>query len=410
MRRPFIAAAIASAVAPLVLALAGSPAQAAGTTPAATPNPRATGTTPAAKAANPNPGDADPSLAFSVSTAGKPEIATTGKNGSLWFAAQSKGSWKRTQVAGAGSTGSGPSLIAEAGGAAILAIEGPAHALEYYTLAGGHWHHTQIAGKNTAYSAPSLALGPSGPAIAVEGPRHDLTYYTLKTGHWHVKTINGAGTTYSAPSLVIRQASQATANDPAGEADLAVQNASHSLSYYHSNPSGSWTNDVIGSQGTTYSAPSLIVSAPTSRTSQGGIPVIMVEGAKHTLLEYQDGTSWLSGERESADWDYSAPSLVLGTPATELAVSYEGQDHGLVLTYFNVADRFWQNDVVTVIDNAYSAPVLVVRAGHPTGELDIADQGPSNELRYYSAPVPGSNSVPSFTGHTVAGKGTTFGG
>ena len=136
----------------------------------------------------------------------------------------------------------------------------------------------------------------------------------------------------------------------------------------------------------------------------------MVEGAKHSLLEYQYDSSWHSGGRESANWDYSAPSLVLGTPATELAVSYEGADHGLVLSYFNVAGRSWQNDVVTVIDNAYSAPVLVVRAGHPAGELDIADQGPSNELRYYSAPVPGPNTVPSFTGHTVAGKGTTFGG
>ncbi len=226
-------------------------------------------------------------------------------------------------------------------------------------LAGGHWRHTQVAGKNTTYSAPSLALGPSGPAIAVEGQGHDLKYYTLKSGRWHLKIVNGTGTTYSAPSLVVRQAGQATATDPAGEADIAVQNGSHSLSYYNSNPNGS---------------------------------------------------GWHSGQRgESANWDYLAPSLVLGDPATELAVAFEGADHGLVLTYFDVASRFWQNDVVTVIDNAYSAPVLAVRAGHPAGEIDIADQGPSNELRYYAAP-PGSNAVPSFTGLTVAGKGTTFGG
>jgi hypothetical protein len=394
VQRPVIAVAIASAIAPLVLALAASPVQAAGATPAA----------------NPNPGDAEPSLAFSVSPGGKPEIATTGKNGSLWFTAQSQGAWKRTQIAGTGSTGSGPSLIAEAGGAAILAVEGPAHALEYYALAGGHWHHTEVAGKNTTYSAPSLALGPSGPAIAAEGPGHDLRYYVMKTGHWQVKTVNGAGTTYSVPSLVVRQASQATANDPAGEADIAVQNASHSLSYYNSNPGGSWHNDVIGGQGTTYSAPSLIVSAPVGRTSQGGIPVIMVEGVKHSLLEYEYGTSWHSGERESANWDYSAPALMLGNPTTELAVSFEGADHSLVLTYFNVEDRSWHNDVVTVIDNAYSAAPLVVRAGHPAGEIDIAGQGPSNELRYYSAPAPGANSSPSFTGLTVAGPDTTFGG
>jgi hypothetical protein len=393
VRGPVIAAAIASAVASLALALAGSPAQAAGVTPAA----------------NPNPGDAEPSLAFSVNPGGKPEIAEIGKNSSLWFVVQSNGAWKRTQVAGAGAAGSGPSLIAEAGGAAILAVEGPAHALEYYALAGGHWHHTQVAGKNTTYSAPSLAVGPSGPAIAVEGPGHDLKYYTLKAGRWHVKTVNGADTVYSAPSLVVRQASQATTGHPAGEADIAVQNASHSLSYYNSNPNGSWDNDVIGGPSTTYSAPSLTVTAPVGRSGQV-IPLIMVEGAKHTLLEYEDETSWHSSLRESANWDFSVPSLVFGDAATEQAVSYEGADHSLVLTYFNVTGRFWQNDVVTVIDNAYSAPVLVVRAGHPAGELDIVDQGPSNELRYYSAADPGPTSVPSFTGHLIAGQGTTFGG
>jgi hypothetical protein len=391
VRRAIIAAGIAWAAAPLLLALAGGPAQAAGTA-----------------AASPNTGDAEPSLAFSVNPAGKPEIATTGKNGSLWFAAQAKGAWKRTQVAGAGSTGSGPSLVAEAGGAAVLAVEGPAHALEYYALAGGHWHRTQVAGKNTTYSTPSLALGPSGPAIAAEGPGHDLRYYALKNGHWQGKTVNDTGSAYSAPSLVVRQADQATASDPAGEADIAVQNASHSLSYYNSNPGGSWHNDVIGGPDTTYSAPSLIVSTPIGRAGEGGVPVVMVEGAKHTLLEYEDDTGWRSGERESANSDYSAPSLVLGNAATELAVSYQGPGHALILDYYNVVGRYWQNVVVTPIGNVYSAPVIVVRAGHPAGEVDIAGQGPSNELRYYSAPP--SSSVPSFTGHTVAGKGTTFGG
>lgn len=193
--------------------------------------------------------------------------------------------------------------------------------------------------------------------------------------------VAGTGSTGSGPSLIA---------EAGGAAILAVEGPAH--------------------PDTTYSAPSLTVTAPIGRTGQGGIPVVMVEGAKHSLLEYEFSTSWHSGQRESANWDYSAPSLVLGDPATELAFSYEGTDHGLVLTYFNVAARSWQNDVVTVIDNAYSAPVVAVRAGHPAGELDIVDQGPSNELRYYSAAQPGSSSVASFTGHLAAGQGTTFGG
>ena len=165
MRRPVIAPASVSAVAPLILTLAGSPAQAAG---------------PAIPAANSNPGDAGPSLALSVNPGGKPEIATIGKNGSLWFAAQSQASWKRTQVGGAGSAGSGPSLIAEAGGAAIMAVEGPAHALEYYPLAGAagrslaRQDHQRPRHHLLRPAAPAGGRLPSRPSPGVAWPARAL--------------------------------------------------------------------------------------------------------------------------------------------------------------------------------------------------------------------------------------------
>ncbi len=357
-----------------------------------------------------NPGDAEPSLSLSVSPAGKPEIASVARDGSLWLTAQSAGKWHRTRIAGPGSADSGPSLFAGPAGDAVLAVQGPNHSLRYYLLLSGHWHHSQIAGKNTAFSAPSLAEGPAGPGVAVQGPNHSLRYYFLHNGKWKLTAINGSGTAFSAPSLVIRLADQATTTDPAGEIDIAVQNASHSLSYYKSLPDGHFQNDVIGPPGSTYSAPSLVIFGGTDRSRSVGVPVIMVQGASHTLVRYVFVAMWRSDLRETKGWVFSAPALVQGNSITEQATAFQGASRSIVLTYFNTDARGWQNDVFATPASGYSAPSLVVRSAHPEGELDLAIQGQSNRLRYYTAPVPKPGFAAAFTGRTLAGKGTTFGG
>ncbi len=357
-----------------------------------------------------NPGDASPSLSLSVSPGGQPEIASIGKNGSLWFTIKSGGKWHRTQLAKAGAVTSGPSLIAENSGSAILAVDGPSHSLEFYYLVAGKWHHTQVAGKNTTYSAPSLGEGPNEPGIAAEGPSHSLRYYALKSGKWHGVTINGKNTAFSAPSLVIRQSTNATPTDHAGEVDIAVENDSHSLSYYNSLPGGHWQNDVIGTINTTYSAPSLVILSSVGRAADIGVPLVAAEGPKHSLVYYVGRGTWESELREGNNWVYSAPSFVQGGANTNLAVAFQGSSHSLFLTFLNVAARAWQNDLVVKAFSAYSAPALIFRNSNPVAELDVAVQGPSNQLTYFSAPPPPSTDAPTFTGFTVAGKGTTFGG
>lgn len=363
-----------------------------------------------------NYGDGAPSLSLSVSPGGEPEVASVGLDGSLWFTCHVGTKWHRTKVAGAGTAFSGPSLVAGPSGVAFMAVEGASHTLQYYFLRSGLWHHVQVAGKDTAYSAPSLAEGPSGLGIAIAGPGNSLRYYhRLVSGKWLMRVINGAGTTFSAPSLVIRSSSQARTGDPAGEVDIAVENGNHTLSYYNSLANGNFQNDVIGGLNSTYSAPSLIVIASAGRTSRVvGVPVIMVEGASHTLQQYQDINNWqLSNPPpEGRNWVYSAPSLLQGGGSIELPVAFQGASHSLAITFLHVVSRsvFRQNDPVAFAFTTYSAPAMFYRTASPAGELDIAVQGSGNTLRYYHAPAPASGLAPNFTGMTIAGPGTTAGG
>jgi hypothetical protein len=368
---------------------------------------------PAARAASPaftNPGATSPSLSLSVNPGGEPEVASVGKNGSLWFTRKAGEAWHRTKVAGNGTAASGPSLVAEPGGRAIIAVEGPSHSLQYFSLSAGHWHRSQIAGKGTAYSAPSLSLGPNGPGIAVQGPGRSLLYIGFRNGRWTRHVVNGRGTTYSAPSLVIRGTSQAVTGHPMGEADIAAENAMHSLSYYTSVSHAHWLNDLIGGPNTTYSAPSLVVLG--GAVTFEGTPVLFVQGAHHSLLAYSVKGNGVAGsvEVEGNNWCFSAPSLAQGNGATPFPVAFIGPSRSLFVVFEdNPATHSWQNDPVASANTTYSAPALFVRNTSPAGELDVVAQGSGDSMMYYHAPMPPSG-APSFTGQTIAGPGTTFGG
>lgn len=358
-----------------------------------------------------NPGAASPSLSLSVSPAGEPEVASVGPAGTLWFRYMTGGIWHSHRVAGPGSAFSGPSIYAGPLGFTGIAVEGPVHTLQFYALAGGHWHHFVVTPPNTAYSAPSLAVGTTKAGISVEGPHHTLLCFsgTLSglSGHLHHSVVNGPGTTFSAPSMVIRTADQATVADPAGEIDIAVENASHSLSYYRSRSHG-WQNTVIGGPGSAYSAPSLTVL--TSTFILEGEPYLVVQGPHHSLRAYTNNSGWQKILVIGNGRVYSAPSLTLGDTSQEAGMAFEGVSHSVSFVYWYVSGGSWVNDVITSISgHVNSAPALFFRAA--SGENDIVLQGGSNTLWYFSAPAPASpNLAPQFSGHRIGGPGTTFGG
>jgi len=351
---------------------------------------------------------AEPSLSLSVNPGGKPEVASVGKSGSLWYTYHSGGTWHRVEVAKSG-TASGPSLYAGPGSYAIIAVQGPSHSLLFFSLSGGRWHRSQVAGKNTAYSAPDLVSTGRGPAIAVQGPHNSLVYYWVHGSHWLHTTVGANGTAFSAPSLVVRGPNQSVHGHPSSEIDIAVQNAHNSLSYYNSLSNGHWQNDVIGGPGTTFSAPTLTVVGGT--TFQGDA-VVFAEGAHHSLWGYawSPGLGFVAKELEGSNWCYSAPSLVQGDSATEFPVAFQGSGHSLFIVFeANPSTDTWQNEVVAATSSAYSAPAIFVRYTSPPGEVDIVTQGADNSMVYYHAPRPASG-APSFTGQPIAGAGTTFGG
>jgi hypothetical protein len=403
--------ALAGLVAVVALAASASPvlaAQAAPRMPAAPAH--------AARPAFSNPGATSPSLSLSVSGFGVAEAAVVGKGGSLlvYTARGSYHHWTRTELGGAGSASSGPSVYAGKAHS-YIAVEGPSHSLRFYSLSHGSWHRSQLAGAGSTYSAPSLAVGPHGPGIAAQGPGRTLWYYSLKHGHWHKSKVFGLNAAYSAPSLVIRSSSQAGDGGSSGQADIAVENAHHSLSYYYSAGSGWKTGAIVGSGDEIYSAPSMVVVAQDG-TDQGMV-YIAFQGPHHALGEWNDfGGIWKASELEASGWVYSAPSIsqdptAVTSGAFEPEIAFQNADHSITMTYYNHITDDWQNDPVGVIDNGYSAPSVFVRGYDTAGDCNILLQGPKNSLRFFFAPdVYENSSVPIFTGVRIAGNGTTFGG
>ena len=367
----------------------------------------------AARPALANPGDVAPSLSLSVTASGQPEAATVGNGGSLWFYHQVSGHWSRTRIGGTAAVASGPSLTIGSGGAVSIAVQGPGHTLQYYFRTNGHWRHTQAGGRNTTYAAPSVAIGPHGPGIAAQGRNHTLWYYALSNGHWHDAEINGPGTAYSAPSMVIRSSTQADPANPAGQVDIAVQNGSHTLSYYNSLPSGHWQNDVIGTLNSTYSAPSLLVfHGDISRSRDVGVAYVVAQGPNHSLMTYADASGWTRTTILGSGWVYSAPSLTQGSAARPIGIAYRGPSSSVAFIYLSRSGRGWVNDVISAaVGQVSSAPSLFLRFTNPPAENDLIFQGTDHTLWYYHAPNPVSASqAPAFTGSKIAGLGTTYGG
>jgi hypothetical protein len=379
----------------------------------ARPNPAAS-----AGAAGPafsNPGATSPSLSISVSSFGVGEVAAVGKGGSLWVYTDSNYfSWKRAKLGGAGSAFSGPSVYS-GDSRSYIAVEGPSHSLRLYTKSHGSWRRTDLAGAGSTYSTPSLAVGPHGPGVAAQGPGRTLWYYSLKGGHWRRSKVFGLNAAYSAPSLVIRNSSQAGFGGKSGQADIAVEKAHHSISYFYSTSNGWKTAHIVGSVGQVYSAPSMVVVAYDG--PEQGTAYIAFEGPHHSLRTWKNYNAiWTLSHLEGSDWVYSAPSLSQDPTAVadfsfEPEFAFQNSSHSMTVEYYNYISDLWQNDPMAGPGSTFSAPAEVVRTYNTAGDDNIVVQGPNGSLQFYFAPdVYESATVPPFTKFQIAGHGTTIGG
>jgi hypothetical protein len=351
----------------------------------------------------------EPSLSVAASPSGGVDAAVMGKRQSLWYFSGSHGKWHRTEVAGSGTAFSGPSLCVTFTESEI-AVQGARHTLMLYYTKGGRWRHIQIAGRNKAYSAPSLYVGPDGPGIAVEGARHTIWYYWSVKGRWHSRQLNSSGTDYSAPSLVIRYGVQVEPGGPAGQADIAVEGAGHTLSYYNSLSHGRWKVTPVGGPNTTYSAPSLIVGYGADE----GQADIVAQGPGHSVIWRADVVGSRPGLPVVLDKHrvFSAPSMFQSSedPQGQFEFAFQSESHSVTFLYFDPAGiGSFVNDVVTSASGQVdSAPSLFVGTV-PTVGYDLIFQGGGNSLFYYHAPAP-SSGAPAFTGSKIGKAGTTFGG
>jgi hypothetical protein len=357
-----------------------------------------------------NNGARAPSLALSVSSSGDPEVAAIGKGATLLYYTQVKGKWRSTQLAGKGTAQSGPSLVSESGSNAAIAVEGPGNSLLLFSTRHGHWIRQTIAGHNSAYSVPSLAHSPVGLAIAVEGQNNTLWFYWFASGSWHSKLVLPTLSAYSAPSLVIRTTHQADEDDPAGEADIAVEGADNGLMYAYSGSSYStWSTVNLAPSAADYSTPSMIVVATEAHQTPGPADVV-VEGPEHKVIGYAafDG-EYNPSTLSPSGTIYSAPSFAQNTADSEnpAAIVFQGAKSRVHDEYPHLPLAF---DLVSVGSvHADSAPAVFARAAHPAGEVDVIYEGPANTLWYFHAPKPKSGPL-KFTGQEIGGAGSTFGG
>jgi hypothetical protein len=360
-----------------------------------------------------NSGAKAPSLSLAIGPKGAPEVAAIGKRAALEYYTIVRGKWRRTQVAGAGTAQSGPSLVSLAGGNAAIAVAGPKDDLLLFTLHNGHWSRKVIDGPGSALSAPSLANGPDGLAIAVEGPGKTLYFYWVLHGTWEVVQVLGPLTTYSAPALVIRNKQQAATDNPTGQADIAVEGASHvltfataALGYF------TWTSENILTN-VAYSTPALLVTVHDGTDLVPGEPVFATEGPQHRieLAYFANGHAELYTSKGNSI--YSAPSLAQnladGRRAVDLMYQAAASKVFDLILFYSGKEPVQRFVKVSSV-HADSAPAAA--AGAPKASTaDAIVEGAGNTLWYFQGPEPKSSSgLPRFTGLEIGGGGSTFGG
>ena len=87
----------------------------------------------------------------------------------------------------------------------VIAAQGPGKSLMFYwqTIGTVPWHAEQVAGSGTTFSGPSVAQVGNSSVIVALGPNNSLMFYwqTIGTVPWNPEQVAGPGTTFSAPSV-----------------------------------------------------------------------------------------------------------------------------------------------------------------------------------------------------------------
>ena len=273
--------------------------------------------------------------------AGNFDIAVQGPNNTLDFYWDISGTWYGPFGAGAaGTTFSTPALVQDKSNNLQIAAEGPNNSLNvFWNVNAQFYGPLGIGAAGTTFSGPALEDTPnlnsedvSNVSAWAQGPNHTALEWTRHNNSWQTPVyrssdnlvyssitawtstlrasfqgpnnslwdtegditccqqgpnlIEGAGTTYSAPSEVGRGGSNSGTGP--GDRYIAAEGPSNTLYFYFPSP-GTGSNGKgspngplgIGSPGSTFSAPSLIIDSNNNQD-------IVAEGPNHALWAYFD--------------------------------------------------------------------------------------------------------------------------
>jgi hypothetical protein len=266
--------------------------------------------------------------------AGNFDIAVQGPNKTLDFYWDISGTWYGPFGAGAaGTTFSTPALLQDSSNNLQIAAEGPNNSLNvFWNVNAQFYGPLGIAGAGTTFSGPALENSPDNSSSDVyawaQGANHTAVEYARASSAWTSgvlrssdntvysaispfsstyrvtfqgtsnelwdtaggnacckgqQEIVGSGTTYSMPSVVSSASAQSESGP--GARYIAAEGPSNTLYFYF--PAGNAAKPTlqgplgIGSPGSTFSAPSLIIDSHNNQD-------IVVQGPSHTLWAYFD--------------------------------------------------------------------------------------------------------------------------
>jgi hypothetical protein len=199
--------------------------------------------------------------------------------------------------------------------------------------------------------------------IVVQSSNNALLYYHATPGSgWSKDTIAPAGSTFSAPSIVVTTA-------PAGEADVVAQGPNNSLLYYHVTPGSTWSVNTIGQSGSTFSAPSIAVRS----TAPAGEADVVAQGPNNSLLYYHStpGSAWSVNKINQNYTAFTAPAIaVRPTGEADIVVAGNNGSGGETLVYYHATpgSAVSENPIPGSNGAAQTSPAIAVR---PTGEADV---------------------------------------
>ena len=349
-----------------------------------------------------------------------PSIVVAGSN--LWVAAEgpshtlnlaewSAGKWTTSTPVSGSDVYSAPSAAVDSGGDVWVSFEGPGNQLWVgVETPGGTWGMSYEGPSGTTYSAPSEVIDSAGNIwVGAQGPENMLkvTGRLAATGSWvgSFEGLPNAASVSSAPSMVVANggvsavtegvsnglfmttsdfvqntwrssllepnattySGAATAADSSGNIWTAFEGAGNALWVGLDSASGGWGMSYEGSPGTTYSAPSIVLT--------GGKVWVAAEGPSHTLnlAEWSAG-KWTSSTPVTGSDVYSAPSVVADSSG-DVWVSFEGPGNQLWVG-LETAGGTWGMSYEGPSSTTYTAPSIVVAGSN----LWVAAEGPSHTL------------------------------